>query len=234
MDVAIVGGGIGGMTLALSLVDAGIKDVDIYESSSAVKELGVGVNIQPHAVRELTELGLLDNLHGVGIPTAELAYYSKHGQRIWSEPRGLSAGYRWPQISIHRGQLLGVLHRAVLDRLGADRIHTGHHLASFGQQDGRVWGEFVDRATGTPVAGVEAELLVGCDGIHSVVRQTLYPDEGPPRWSGVTMWRGVTLGEPFLSGRVTTIAGNLERRIVVGPISKNYEDQGRALINWVA
>src|SRR4029453_2903674 len=135
MNVAIIGGGIGGMTLALSLHDAGIADVDIYESAAAIKELGVGVNLQPHAVRELTELGLLDDLLAVGIPTAELIYYSKHGQRIGREPRGLADSYRWPQISIHRGQLLGVLYRAVLDRLGPARVHTGHHLARFGQQD---------------------------------------------------------------------------------------------------
>src|SRR5688572_26817300 len=181
MDVAIVGGGIGGMTLALSLVDAGIKDVDIYESSSAVKELGVGVNIQPHAVRELTELGLLDNLHGVGIPTAELAYYSKHGQRIWSEPRGLAAGYKWPQFSIHRGELLGRLGRAVAQRLGAERIHTGHHLSAFTQSGNGVTAEFIDRRSGATAARADADLLVGCDGIHSVVRQAFHPSEGPPR-----------------------------------------------------
>src|SRR3954468_9251656 len=127
MHVAIIGGGIGGMTLALSLLDAGIADVDIYESSSAVKELGVGILLQSHAVRELTELGLLDELLAVGIPAAEVVYCSKHGQRILSDPRGLAAGYRWPQIAIHRGQLLGVLYRAVLARLGPARVHTGHH-----------------------------------------------------------------------------------------------------------
>jgi len=185
-------------------------------------------------VRELTELGLLDDLYGVGIPTAELVYYSKHGQPIWREPRGLAAGYRWPQISVHRGQLLGVLYRAVLDRLGPRRVHTGHHLARFGQQDGAVWSEFVDRTSGAPIGRVATDLLVGCDGIHSVVRQTFYPDEGPPRWNGITMWRGVTIAAPFLSGRTNTIAGYFGRRIVVFPISKRHEDQGRALINWVA
>jgi 2-polyprenyl-6-methoxyphenol hydroxylase-like FAD-dependent oxidoreductase len=164
--VAIVGGGIGGMALALALHDAGFCDVDVYESASSVKELGVGINVLPHATRELTELGLLDALAAVGIPTAELAYYSKHGQRIWSEPRGLAAGYRWPQWSIHRGQLLGVLHRAVRARLGPERVHPGHHLARFGQAADHVWAAFVDRASGAPRAHVEADVLVGCDGIH--------------------------------------------------------------------
>lgn len=234
MNVAIAGGGIGGMTLALSLHDAGITDVDIYESAAAIKELGVGIVLQPHAVRELTELGLLDALLAVGIPVAELTYYSKHGQRIWSEPRGLAAGYHWPQLSIHRGQLLGVLYRAVLDRLGPARVHTSHHLARFAQQDGVVRGEFVDRVTGAAVGHVEADLLVGCDGIHSVVRQTLYPGEGPPLWTGITMWRGVTVGEPFLFGRAQVLLGYVGCELVIYPISKQHEDQGIALINWVA
>ena len=199
-----------------------------------MKELGVGINVLPHAVRELAELGLLDDLTAVGIPTAEYVLYSKHGQRIWGEPRGLAAGYRWPQISIHRGELLGVLHRAVLDRLGPARVHTGHHLARFGQQDGKVWGEFVDRQRGAAVGRVEADLLVGCDGVHSVVRQALYPNEGPPNWNGITMWRGVTEGKPYLTGRSMLMAGYSGRQLVVYPISKRLEDQGRALINWVA
>jgi 5-methylphenazine-1-carboxylate 1-monooxygenase len=235
MRIAIVGGGIGGMTLALSLLDAGIADVDIYESASAVKELGVGINVLPHAVRELTEFGLLEALYRIGIPTAEVVFYSTHGQRIWGEPRGLAAGYRWPQLSIHRGELLGVLYRAVVERLGAARVHTGHHLVGFGQQGrDRVWGEFVDRATGRSVGRVEADLLVACEGVHSLVRHTLYPDEGPPKWNGITMWRALTVGEPFLSGRTMIHAGHSRREIIVYPTSKRYEDQGRALINWVA
>jgi 2-polyprenyl-6-methoxyphenol hydroxylase-like FAD-dependent oxidoreductase len=235
VKIAIVGGGIGGLALALAMIDAGISDVDIYESASAVKELGVGINVLPHAVRELTELGLLGDLSGVGIPTAEWVLHSKHGQRIWSEPRGVAAGYNWPQFSIHRGELLGVLYRAVLGRLGADRVHTGHHLIRFGRTKGaEVWGDFVDRVTGESVARVEADLLVGCDGIHSVVRQALYPQEGPPKWNGITMWRGVTEGNPFLSGRTMIAAGYPGRTVVIYPISKRHEDQGRAWINWVA
>lgn len=235
MKVLVVGGGVGGMALALSLQAAGIDDVDVYESALAIRELGVGINILPHAVRELTELDLLDALSGVGVATAEFFYYSKLGQRIWREPLGMAAGYRWPQVSIHRGELLGVLHRAVVDRLGPQRVHPGHHLIRFGQdRPGRVWGEFVNRATGTPVSRAEGNLLVGCDGIHSVVRHTLYPEDSPPRWNGVTMWRGVTVGKPFLSGRAMINAGSSRQRVVVYPISKVQEDPGQALINWVA
>ena len=235
MKIAIGGGGIGGMTLALALHGAGMTDVDVYESTAPGQELGVGINVLPHAVRELTELGLLDGLSSVGIPTAELVFYSKHGQRIWAEARGIAAGYNWPQFSIHRGELLSVLHRAVLDRLGPTRIHPGHHLVRFGQEaDGPVWGECIDRSTDRPLGRFEAELLIACDGVHSVVRKTLYPDEGPPKWNGITMWRGVTVGQPFLSGRTMMMAGHFRRRVVVYPISKQHEEQGQALINWVA
>jgi len=228
MKCIIAGGGIGGLSLALSLHDAGLREVEIHEAAPAVEELGVGINVLPHAVRELAELGLLDELAESGIPTAELAYYSKRGQRIWSEPRGLAAGYRWPQFSIHRGLLLGILHRAVVQRLGAERVHTGHSITGFDQQSGPVLARFADGSRD------EGDILVGCDGIHSVVRRAFHPDEGPPQWNGITMWRGVTEGRPFLGGRTMIMAGHFGRRMVVYPISKRHEDEGRALINWVA
>jgi len=127
MKVAIIGGGIGGMSLALSLVAAGLDDVDVYESAPAIRELGVGINVLPHAIRELTELGLLDQLSAVGIPTADFSYFSRLGQRIWGEPLGIAAGYQWPQVSIHRGQLLAVLYRAVI---GPSRCPPHPHRAS--------------------------------------------------------------------------------------------------------
>jgi 2-polyprenyl-6-methoxyphenol hydroxylase-like FAD-dependent oxidoreductase len=235
MKVAIVGGGVGGMTLALSLLSAGVDDVDIFESAPTIRELGVGINVLPHGVRELAELDLLDKLYEVGIPTADFAYYTRHGQPILHEPLGLAAGYRWPQLSIHRGELLGVLYRAVVDRLGPNRIHTSHHLLRFGERDDAgVWAEFGDRAAGADRTRVDADVLVGCDGIHSTARRALYASEGPPRWNGVVMWRGVTLGSPFLSGRTMINAGSSRQRVVVYPISKAEEQRGRALINWVA
>jgi 5-methylphenazine-1-carboxylate 1-monooxygenase len=233
--VAIAGGGIGGLALALSLHDAGIRDVDIYESGPEIRELGVGINVLPHAARELTELGLAPALEASGIPTAELAFYNKHGHFIWREPRGLLAGYHWPQYSIHRGELLMLLYRAVVDRLGSDRVHTAHHLDRFGNDEhGRAWADFIDRRTGKALDRIEADVLVGADGVHSTVRTSLYPDEGPPKWNGITMWRGVTEGKPFLAGRTMAMAGYFGLRVVVYPISRRHENQGRALINWVA
>jgi 2-polyprenyl-6-methoxyphenol hydroxylase-like FAD-dependent oxidoreductase len=234
MKIAIAGGGIGGLTLALALYDAGIEDVWVYESAPEVKELGVGINVLPHAVRELTELGLLDDLYSVAIPTQELAYYSKSGQRIWGEPRGLAAGYKWPQFSIHRGDLQALLLRAVIKRLGESHVLTGHHLTRFGENGDRVWGEFIDRRTGAVAGSVEADLLVACDGVHSGVRKAFYPDEGPPKWNGVTMWRAVTEAKPFLTGKSMIMAGTFARRVVVYPISKKHADRGSSLINWVA
>ncbi|HLY99162.1 MAG TPA: flavin-dependent oxidoreductase [Candidatus Angelobacter sp.] len=234
MKVAIAGGGIGGLTLALALHSAGIEDVDIYESSPEFRELGVGINVLPHAVRELDELGLLGSLAETGIPTAELTYYTKTGQRIWSEPRGIRAGYRWPQFSIHRGELLGLLYRAVLKRLGPEHLHPGHHLLSVGQEKSRVWAEFMSRRGTARIPRVEADLLVGSDGIHSVVRQMIHPGEGAPKWNGITMWRGLSEAEPFLSGRTMIMAGVTRRRVVVYPVSRKHEQRGKALINWVA
>ena len=235
MKVAIIGGGIGGMSLALSLHAAGRGDVDIYESASAVRELGVGINILPHAVRELSELDLLDALSNVGVATADFTYFSRLGQRIWQEPLGIAAGYRWPQLSIHRGELLGVLHQAVVKRLGSQRIHTSHRLARFGARtEGGIWAEFVERDTDRAMARAEADLLVGCDGIHSTVRRALYPDEGPQRWNGVTMWRGVSEGKPFLAGRSMVNIGSSRQRAVVYPISNSRLRTGQAAINWVA
>lgn len=232
MGILIAGGGIGGLCAALSLHAAGVDTLDVFESATEATELGVGINLLPHAVRELTELGLAAELEAVAIPTAELVYYNKHGQRIWGEPRGRAAGYQWPQYSIHRGQLLGILYRAVCERLGPARVHFGHRLTRFEAERGGVWAEFA--APGGSALRARGELLVGADGIHSVVRRNLYPDEGPPCWNGVTMWRGVTEGDPFLGGRTMFMAGTFARRVVIYPISRAHERQGRALINWVA
>ena len=233
MRVLIAGGGIGGLTTALSLHDAGIEAV-VYESASALKELGVGINLLPHGVRALSALGLQAALASTAIETQALAYYTRHGRLIWREPRGADAGYRWPQYSIHRGRLLMILARAVQARLGASAIRTGHRLAHFEQDEDGVTAHFVDPATGRSRSSARGDALIGADGIHSTVREALYPDEGPPQYSGITMWRGITEQEPFLDGRSMIIAGNWHVRVVVYPISREATVRGRSLINWVA
>ncbi len=235
MKVAVIGGGIGGMTLALSLHAAGFDEVDVYESAPEIRELGVGINVMPHAVRELEEIDLVDELCNVGVATADFTYFTRLGQPIWEEPLGVAAGYRWPQLSIHRGELLGALRRAVIARLGSDRIHTGHHLARFDRRsEGGVCAEFLEQDTHRVIARACADLLVGCDGIHSMVRRALYPAEGPLRWNGVTMWRGISIGPAFLSGRSMVNVGSSRQRAVIYPISRSTSRPGSAVINWVA
>ena len=150
MTVLIAGGGISGLTLALSLHQAGVA-CRVFESVAELKPLGVGINVLPHAVRELAELGLLDRLDQAGVRTKELSFFSKHGKPIWTEPRGLEAGYKWPQVSIHRGILHQILLDAVIERLGADSLRTSHHLADFTETADGVRARFIDKATGKPV-----------------------------------------------------------------------------------
>ena len=232
MAVLIIGAGIAGLTTALSLHQIGVE-VRVFESVQAIEPLGVGINTLPHAVRELTELGLAERLAATAIPTGELAYYSKHGQLIWPEPRGLSAGYNWPQFSIHRGELQMILLAAAQERLGADRIATGHHVAGWERTSTGVRAHFVDR-NGSGIGAADGELLLGADGIHSARRSMLYPDEGPPLWNGAILWRGVTRGKPFLSGRSMIMAGHEFQKFVCYPISRQAMDRGEAVLNWIA
>jgi 5-methylphenazine-1-carboxylate 1-monooxygenase len=233
MTVLVAGGGIGGLTLALSLHQIGIP-VRVFESVAELKPLGVGINVLPHAVRELIELGLHDGLDQAAVRTKELAYFSKHGRPIWSEPRGLDAGYKWPQFSIHRGQLLKILLDAATARLGRQNILTSHHLADFAETTDGVRAEFIDKATGRPAGSHDGALLIAADGIHSAVREKLYPDEGPPIWNGRILWRGITAADAFLSGRTMIMAGHEVTKFVCYPISKEPDANGKYQINWVA
>ncbi len=230
-EIAIVGAGIGGLTTALSLHAAGIP-ARVFESVPEVKPLGVGINLLPHAVRELDELGLRGPLEAAGVSCGELAYYTKRGQRIWAEPRGERAGYRWPQISIHRGVLQMALLDAARARLGAERVVLGAHLESFESLPGEgVRARFRDRAGVGVTRDVEARLLVAADGIHSSVRRALYPGEGPPRWNGAVMWRGVAEAAPFLDGRTMIMSGHTSQKFVCYPIARHG---ARESLNFVA
>jgi 5-methylphenazine-1-carboxylate 1-monooxygenase len=229
MQVIIVGGGIAGLSAALSLHQIGI-DCRIYESVPRLAPLGLGINLQPNAVRELTALGLGDKLASAGILTAELAFYNKHGQLIWSEPRGKSAGYRWPQISISRGKLHEVLLAAIDERLGPRALATGHHLAGLEQRGDKVVARFADPA-GKPVGEAEGDLLVGADGIHSAVRKHFYPGESAV-FDGYLHYRGVVEADPYLTGRSMAVVGHRTHRAIVYPIAPL--PNGKVLINWLA
>ncbi|WP_424629548.1 flavin-dependent oxidoreductase [Bradyrhizobium sp. SYSU BS000235] len=233
MTILIAGGGIGGLTLALSLHQIGIP-CRIFESVSELKPLGVGINVLPHAVRELTELGLLDKLEAAGVRTKELSFFSKHGKPIWTESRGLDAGYKWPQISIHRGVLQQILLDTVIERLGAENVLTSHHLSEFTDTPDGVRAEFLDKATGQSAGTYQGSLLIAADGIHSAVRQKLYPAEGAPIWNGRILWRGITESDAFLSGRTMIMAGHEVLKFVCYPISNAPLPNGKFKINWIA
>ena len=232
MKVIVIGGGIGGLTTALSLQAAGIE-AEVFESVAAIDPLGLGINLQPNAVRELTELGLADALAETAIETSTVSYYNKHGQLIWSEPRGLRAGYAWPQYSIHRGDLQMILLDAARVRIGAPNIRVGHHFTSFEHESGGVTAHFIDRASGKPLLSRRADVLIGADGIHSAVRRQLYPAEGAPVFSGQIQWRGAVEAEPFLDGRTQVMIGHRDQRAVIYPISRKAQQRGRSLINWL-
>src|ERR1700676_2557246 len=233
MTVLIAGGGIGGLTLALSLHQIGVS-AKVFESVAELKPLGVGINVLPHAVRELTELGLLEKLDASGVRTKGLAYFSKHGKPIWSEPRGLEAGYKWPQFSIHRGTLQQILLDAATERLGAENILTSHHLSGWTETANDIRAEFIDKATGKPAGHHEGALLIAADGIHSAVRERLYPHEVPAIWNGRILLRGITTSDAFLSGRTMIMAGHQMLKFVCYPISREPDATGKHQINWVA
>jgi 2-polyprenyl-6-methoxyphenol hydroxylase-like FAD-dependent oxidoreductase len=228
-DVLIVGGGIGGLTLALSLHQAGISSC-VVEAAPEVQPLGVGINILPHGMRELCELGLQDTLAACAIETRELAFYSRHGQFIYKEPRGRYAGYDWPQLSIHRADLHKVLLDTTVERLGRDAVRLDHRCLKAEQDSAGVTLHF-DKTE--PQRG---KVAVGCDGIHSALRWQLYPDQGPPKYSGVNMWRGAVRWPAFLNGDTMVSTGWMTvGKTVIYPVRPGTpETGGKPLVNWVA
>lgn len=229
----VVGAGIGGLTTALYLHRAGMQ-VEIYESVKTLKELGVGINLLPHSVRILWDLGLQEALDQAAIRTKELAYYNKFGQLIWQEARGLDAGYSWPQYSIHRGRLQGILLNKVKQELGEDCVHAGMHLSHIEQHDNKVQASFLDRNDEQQqLKTVEADFLIGADGIHSVTRKQFYSQDDKPIYGGRILWRGITKAKSFLSSRTMIMAGHIDEKFVAYPISEP-DDEGYCDINWIA
>lgn len=225
MKVVVAGAGIGGLTTALRLHQDGI-DCEVVEQGREIRELGVGINALPHAVKELAALGLLDRLDEVAVRTTQLSYLHRLGQEILRRPCGLDAGFALPQFSVNRGRLQGVLLRAVRERLGADAVRTGHRLVGFDQDATGVRVRVTDGRD-----DIRGDVLVAADGIHSTVRALLFPDEGPPRWNGVMMWRGATDWPVFGGGRSMLIAGGTAAKLVVYPIGQG-RTPGTTLTNW--
>lgn len=233
-EVLIIGGGIGGLVLALSLHELGVR-CRVLEAAPEFKPLGVGINLLPHATRELAGLGLERRLAAVAVTTREAAFFNRFGQLIYREPLGRFAGYESPQFSIHRGDLHAVLVQAVRERLGADAIALGHRCVAVEQDAAGVTARCVDPQSGAQLGARRGSVAIACDGIHSAVRRQLHPGEGPPVYSGVNMWRGVTRWKPILSGATMVRAGWLATgKLVVYPIRDNIDAEGRQLANWLA
>ena len=231
MRITIVGSGIAGLTTAISLHEAGFGDVTVIEADTRIRPVGLGLNILPNAVRELAELGLLDELREGSVLTRELAMYNPHGDLVWREDRGLAAGYRWPQISISRSRLVLVLAAEVRRRLGDGAISTGSRLVGLRDGPGGTCGVFADRHGSLRTVGTD--VLVCADGIRSAARAALYPSEGPPPTNGMTLYRGTAWGDRFLTGRSMAVLGDDRRRLVLYPIDTDGAT-GRSLTNWVA
>jgi len=229
--ILIAGGGIAGLTLALSCHQAGIP-CRVFEQASEIRPLGVGINVQPHAVRELFELGLEEELEAIGVRTREVAYFSKTGRLIWAEPRGTFAGYRWPQYSLHRGRLQMMLLEAVKRRLGSDAVVAGCSVADVRDTAAGVEVELV-RGDGSRTVERGA-LLVAADGIHSRIRSEFHPDEGAPIWGGAILWRGTARAVPYLTGATMAMAGHEFQKFVTYPIGRPDPETGEALINVIA
>jgi 5-methylphenazine-1-carboxylate 1-monooxygenase len=230
MKVLIAGAGVGGLTLALMLHRRGMEPV-VFEQASEIRELGVGINILPHAIKELAALDLMPKLDAVGIRTKELHYVSRLGQKVWSELRGTDAGFDFPQFSIHRGRLQKVIHDAVIAGLGSGAIRTAMKLQGFIQDEGGVVAHFTDAKFGLSSETVRGDVLVGADGIHSVVRRHFHPKQGRPSWQGLMLWRGAAEWPKFLTGRSMYIAGGMSAKVALYPIGPGSAPDTR-LTNW--
>lgn len=231
VKIAVVGGGIGGLGFALGLKQRGM-DCDVYEAVPEVKELGVGITLLPHAMRELAALGVQDKLEAVAIENLESVFFNRYGQFIYKEPRGRHAGYALPELGIHRGKLHRILYDEALARLGADRIHTGYRCVGVDQDENGATIRFADSATGVAREPVRADVVIACDGVRSAVRKQFYPDE-KVAFAGINTWRGVTKHKPILTGKSYIRVGTIETgKMVIYPIIDKLDDDGMQLINW--
>jgi 2-polyprenyl-6-methoxyphenol hydroxylase-like FAD-dependent oxidoreductase len=232
-EVIIVGAGVGGLTLGLSLHAAGIP-CRIFESAIEIRPIGVGINLLPHATKELAVLGLEPDLARAAIETKDATFFNRFGQLIYQEPLGRAAGYEYPQFSIHRGDLQMILLDAFRARAGHDRLITNRHCVAVEQDEAGVSVTFSDGPGSTGRTIARGRVAIACDGINSAIRKQFFPDEGEPRYSGVNMWRGVTRWKPMLSGASMVRAGWLSHgKMVIYPIRPAGAD-GLQLVNWVA
>jgi 2-polyprenyl-6-methoxyphenol hydroxylase-like FAD-dependent oxidoreductase len=232
MKVIIAGGGIGGLATAISLKKIG-HEVKVFESVDEIRPLGVGINLLPHCVRVLTNLGLQDKIAKIAVETKELVYANRYGQLFWSEPRGRFAGYKWPQFSIHRGEFQMLLWNEAKEVIGEENLITNAHLTSFEQDEIQVRATFVNKQTQENLPVETGDILIGADGIHSELRKLLYPNEGGVVYSGNVLYRGTTKMNSYLTGASMAMIGSLRQKMVIYPIVDSLDADGNQLINWV-
>jgi 5-methylphenazine-1-carboxylate 1-monooxygenase len=231
IKVAIIGGGIAGLGLALGLHERGIA-CDVYESVPEVKEMGVGITLLPHATKELAALGVLPQLEAVAIENLESVFYNRYGQYIYKELRGRHDGYATPELGIHRGKLHRILFDEVVKRLGTEHVHTGHRCIRVDQSEQHATVTFELATGGTHQ--VQADVAVACDGVNSTVRKQFFPDD-QVCFAGINTWRGVTVHKPILTGKSYMRVGSIDTgKMVIYPIVDNVDGQGNQLINWMA
>jgi len=232
MNILVAGGGIGGLITSMMLHERG-HSVHVFEAVPEIRELGLGINLLPHAFQYLEELGIGEDVIAAGIETEELAYFNRHGQTIWSEPRGLTAGYKWPQVSINRGRFHQLLFQTACQRLGEDRVYLNHRLTNLKERGNHVTAKFSNHGGDTVQPDHIGDILIAADGIHSRARKIFYPDEGLPKYSGLFMWRGVSHGNTYRTGATMAVIGHLTQRFIAYPITKP-DASGNAVINWIA
>ena len=231
MEVLVAGGGIAGLTMALTCHEIGVP-VRVYERAPSLGAFGLGINLQPNAVRELYDLGFEGELATIGLPTQEWVLVGRNGEDIWTEPRGLDAGYHWPQYAVQRGDLEMMLYRAVVDRLGPDIVRTGRKVTGYVHAINGVKVQMSHADGGTEA--VEGQVLIGADGLHSAVRGQMLPGEGGPRWGGSVLWRGIAEAPPFRGGSSYVVIGSSKQRFVTFPIGAPDVATGLQMQNWTA
>ncbi len=233
LTIAVVGGGIAGLGFALHLHQLGMA-CDVYESVPQVRELGVGITLLPHGMRELAALGLQAELEAAGIENLESVFFNRFGQRIYSEPRGRHAGYPMPEVGIHRGKLHKILFDAAVARLGAHRVHTNHRCVGVEQTAFAATVHFEQGSDAAALPSVQADIVIACDGIHSAIRKHYYPQE-KLAFAGINTWRGVTRHKPILTGKSYMRVGSIKTgKMVIYPIVDNIDGHGMQLVNWMA